>query len=218
MRTHIVWDWNGTLFHDMEAVLEASNAAFATMGIAPMTLQQYRESYEIPIPRFYERLLGRSPSSAEWEQLDGAFHDRYTELRGRCGLTEGAHGLLREWQSAGNTQSLLSMYEHEQLLPVVDAFGITQHFVRVDGRVGDAGGRKAGFLARHLAVLAPQVEPRRTVLIGDAADDALAALESGAHAVLYTGGSNSRSRLEKVGVPVVDTLAAAVELAADLAA
>ncbi|KJK57657.1 HAD family hydrolase [Saccharothrix sp. ST-888] len=217
MRTHIVWDWNGTLFHDMAAVLEASNAAFATVGIAPMTLQQYRDSYEIPIPRFYERLLGRAPSQAEWEQLDGVFHDRYTELRGGCGLTEGASALLRDWQAAGNSQSLLSMYEHEQLVPVVDAFRITPHFVRVDGRVGDAGGRKAGFLARHLAALAPAVEPGRTVLIGDAADDALAALESGAHAVLYTGGSHSRAKLEQVGVPVVDTLTEAVELAARIA-
>ncbi|GAA2242164.1 MULTISPECIES: HAD family hydrolase [Kitasatospora] len=214
MRTHIIWDWNGTLFHDMEAVLEASNAAFATIGVAPMTLQQYRDSYEVPVPRFYERLLGRAPSQAEWDHLDGVFHDRYTELRDRCGLTDGVPALLREWQAAGNSQSLLSMYEHEQLVPVVDGFGITPHFVRVDGRVGDAGGRKAGFLVRHLAALAPEVEPERTVLIGDAADDALAALESGAHAVLYTGGSHSRAKLEQVGVPVVDTLAEAVELAA----
>lgn len=50
VRTHIVWDWNGTLFHDMEAVLGASNAAFATIGVGPMTMQEYREQYEIPIP------------------------------------------------------------------------------------------------------------------------------------------------------------------------
>lgn len=202
----------------MEAVLEASNAAFATVGIAPMSLQQYRDSYEIPIPRFYERLLGRAPSQAEWEHLDGVFHDRYTELRGRCGLTEDAPALLREWQAAGNTQSLLSMYEHGQLVPVVDGFGITPHFIRVDGRIEGTGGRKAGMLARHLAVLAPAVEPGRTVLIGDAVDDALAALESGAHAVLYTGGSHSRAKLERVGVPVVDSLAEAVELAERIAA
>ncbi|MEU9133462.1 HAD family hydrolase [Kitasatospora sp. NPDC048540] len=218
MRTHIVWDWNGTLFHDMDAVLGASNAAFETIGISPLTLEQYREMYEIPIPRFYQRLLGRDPSQAEWEALDEAFHRRYAELSPACPLTEGVPGLLSGWREAGCSQSLLSMYEHERLVPVVEGFGLLEHFLRVDGRRGASGGRKAGHLARHLAELGPKVEPRHTVLIGDAADDAQAALEWGLHAVLYTGGSHTRAKLEVVGVPVVDTLAEAVELAAELAA
>ncbi len=105
------------------------------------------------------------------------------------------------------------MYEHDRLLPVVEGFGLTGQFLRVDGRSGPAGGQKAEHLVRHLAALGTQVDPARTVLIGDAADDALAALEAGAHAVLYTGGSHTREKLEPVGVPVVDSLAEAVELA-----
>ncbi|GAA2839630.1 HAD-IA family hydrolase [Kitasatospora paracochleata] len=217
MQSHIVWDWNGTLLHDMEAVLGASNAAFATVGIGPMTLQEYREQYEIPIPRFYERLLGRMPTEAEWLALDGAFHDRYSELFPAAGLTEGALALLTGWRAAGRSQSLLSMYEHERLVPAVEGFGLTPEFLRVDGRTGASGGRKAVHLARHLAALDGQVDRRRTVLIGDAADDAEAALESGIHAVLYTGGSHSREKLAKVGVPVVDSLAEAVGIAERIA-
>ncbi|WP_031076622.1 HAD family hydrolase [Streptomyces sp. NRRL WC-3742] len=216
MRTHIVWDWNGTLFHDMEAVLGASNAAFATIGVGPMSMQEYRERYEIPIPRFYERLLGRMPSEEEWRGLDVAFHERYRQLSPACDLTEGVRELLDGWESAGNSQSLLSMYEHEKLVPLVDAFGLTGRFLRVDGRSGPAGGKKAESLVRHLAGLGERVDPARTVLIGDAADDALAALAAGAHAVLYTGGSHTREKLEPIGVPVVDSLAEAVELAGRL--
>ncbi|MFC5667937.1 HAD family hydrolase [Kitasatospora misakiensis] len=217
MRTHIVWDWNGTLFHDMEAVLGASNAAFATIGVGPMTLQEYREQYEIPIPRFYQRLLGRMPSDAEWLLLDDAFHDHYHRLSVACGLTDGVRELLDAWRAAGHSQSLLSMYEHDRLVPIVEGFGLTGQFLRVDGRSGPAGGQKAEHLVRHLAELGEWVDPARTVLIGDAADDALAALNAGAHAVLYTGGSHTREKLEPVGVPVVDTLAEAVELAGRLA-
>jgi phosphoglycolate phosphatase-like HAD superfamily hydrolase len=67
-------------------------------------------------------------------------------------------------------------------------------------------------MVRHLAAL-EDVEARRVVVIGDAADDALAAEHVGARAVLYTGGSHSRASLEEVGVPVVDTLEEAVEMA-----
>ncbi|GAA2157487.1 HAD-IA family hydrolase [Kitasatospora kazusensis] len=214
MRTHIVWDWNGTLLHDMEAVVGASNAAFATLGVPPITVERYRELYCFPIPRFYALLLGRAPSQQEWTVLDAAFQERYAELSGACGLTDGAAELLAGWRAAGRSQSLLSMHEHVRLLPQVRARGIEQHFLRVDGRSGISDGTgKSGYLLRHLAALAPEVDPRRTVLIGDAADDAEAALNAGAHAVLYTGGSHTRAKLEPLGVPVVDSLAEAVEIA-----
>ncbi|MER6732702.1 HAD family hydrolase [Streptomyces puniciscabiei] len=215
---HIVWDWNGTLFHDNDAIIGATNAAFAELGLAPITLEQYRSLYCVPVPKFYERLIGRLPTDAEWELMDGVFHRYYAEHRARCRLTEGAEELLAGWRSAGRSQSLLSMYVHDELLPLVRGFGIEAHFLRVDGRTGPSGGSKAAHMVRHLEALSGVVEPARTVVIGDAADDAVAARGVGARAVLYTGGSHSRASLEEAGVPVVDTLAEAVEEAERIAA
>ncbi|MEU6557892.1 HAD family hydrolase [Streptomyces sp. NPDC046915] len=216
---HIVWDWNGTLFHDNDAIIVATNAAFGELGLEPITLEQYRTLYCVPVPRFYERLLGRLPTDAEWEVMDGIFHRYYAEHRVRCGLTEGVVDLLTAWRSAGRSQSLLSMYGHDELVPLVRGFGIEAHFLRVEGRTGPSGGSKAEHMVRHLEALdGVGVEPARTVVIGDAADDAVAARYVGAGAVLYTGGSHSRASLEEVGVPVVDTLAEAVAEAERLAA
>ncbi|MFF9122888.1 HAD family hydrolase [Streptomyces sp. NPDC014889] len=214
---HIVWDWNGTLFHDNDAVIGATNAAFAELGMEPITLEQYRALYCVPIPKFYERLLGRLPTEAEWDTMDGAFHRYYSVHRTACSLTEGAVELLTGWTSAGHSQSILSMYGHEDLVPLVRGFGIEAHFLRVDGRTGRSGGSKADHMVRHLGALSETVNPARTVVIGDAADDAVAARHVGARAVLYTGGSHSRASLEEVGVPVVDTLREAVVEAQRLA-
>ncbi|WP_212909243.1 HAD family hydrolase [Streptomyces sp. TS71-3] len=216
---HIVWDWNGTLFHDIDAVMGATNAAFAEIGLAPITLETYRELYCVPVPKFYERLIGRLPSDAEWLVMDAAFHRHYRLHRVRCGLAEGAQALLAQWQSAGHSQSILSLYMHEELVPLVRDFGIEAHFIRVDGRTGPSGGTKAEHMVRHLAAMAGAgVDPGRAVVIGDALDDAVAAQHVGAHAVLYTGGSHSRAALEAEsgGAPVVDTLAEAVEVAGGL--
>ncbi|MFF3202782.1 HAD family hydrolase [Streptomyces sp. NPDC002962] len=214
---HIVWDWNGTLFHDNDAIIGATNAAFVELGLEPITLERYRALYCVPVPKFYERLMGRLPTDAEWEVMDDVFHRYYAEHRVRCGLTEGVVELLAGWRSAGHSQSLLSMYVHDELVPLVRGFGIEPHFVRVDGRTGPSGGSKAEHMVRHLEALTG-VQAARTVVIGDAADDAVAALHVGARAVLYTGGSHSRASLEVVGVPVVDTLGEAVEVAGRLAA
>ncbi|WP_426569382.1 HAD family hydrolase [Streptomyces canus] len=214
---HIVWDWNGTLFHDIDAIIGATNAAFVELGLEPITLEQYRALYCVPVPKFYERLMGRLPTDVEWEVMDEVFHRYYAEHRVTCGLTEGAAELLADWRSAGRSQSLLSMYVHEELVPLVRGFGIEPHFIRVDGRTGPSGGSKAEHMVRHLQALSV-VDPEHTVVIGDAADDAVAALHVGARAVLYTGGSHGRASLEEVGVPVVDTLEEAVEAAQHMAA
>ncbi|GGQ70162.1 HAD family hydrolase [Streptomyces flaveolus] len=215
---HIVWDWNGTLFYDNDAIIGATNAAFAEFGLTPITLEQYRALYCVPVPKFYERLMGRLPTDAEWEVMDATFHRYYTEHRVRCGLTEGVAELLAGWRAAGRSQSILSMYGHEELVPLVRGLGIEAHFLRVDGRTGPSGGSKAEHMVRHLAALGSVVEPARTVVIGDAADDAVAARHVGARAVLYTGGSHSRASLVGAGVPVVDTLGEAVAEAERLAA
>ncbi|WP_030813257.1 HAD family hydrolase [Streptomyces sp. NRRL S-337] len=218
--THIVWDWNGTLFHDIDAVIGATNSAFAEIGLEPITLEMYRELYCVPVPRFYERLMGRLPTETEWLVMDETFHRHYSEHRLACGLAEGVDLLLEAWQTAGGSQSILSMFGHDELIPLVRGFGIESRFVLVEGRTGPSGGTKAAQMVRHLAALT-EVDPGRTVVIGDAVDDAVAAREAGASAVLYTGGSHSRASLETAavpGVPVVDTLAEAVELAGAMVA
>ncbi|MFC4036342.1 HAD family hydrolase [Streptomyces polygonati] len=216
MNAHLVWDWNGTLFHDMDAVIGATNASFAELGLPPITLDRYRELYCVPVPLFYERLIGRLPTSAEWEVMDATFHRHYWALAQACGLADGALELLTARQAAGLTQSLCSLAPHDRLLPLVTSHGIEGHFLRVDGRTGPSTEGKAAQMARHLASL-DGLDGGRVVVIGDALDDAAAAAHVGAYAVLYTGGSGSRRSLESAGVPVVDTLAEAVGLAEEIA-
>ncbi|MFE3180730.1 HAD family hydrolase [Streptomyces violascens] len=216
---HLVWDWNGTLLDDSVAIIEATNAAFAELGLEPITLERYRDLYCVPIPRFYQRLIGRLPTDAEWLVMDAAFHQQYWARADACGLTEGAAELLAARWAAGLSQSLLSMAPHEHLVPIVRRHGITGHFIRVDGRTGPSHGSKAEHMVRHLTALRaadPEISGERTVVIGDAVDDAVAAAAVGAKAVLYTGGSHSRASLAAAGVPVVDSLAEAVAVAEEL--
>jgi phosphoglycolate phosphatase-like HAD superfamily hydrolase len=217
---HLVWDWNGTLLHDIDVVIAATNASFAEIGIPPITLERYRELYCVPVPRFYERLMGRPPTDEEWEVMDTTFHRHYFARADSAGLADGAAGLLAAWQESGQTQSVCSLAPHDRLLPWVSRLGIDQHFVRVDGNSSNSVVRgKAAQMARHLAALGGEldgVDPGRVVVIGDAVDDADAAAHAGARAVLYAGGSHSRRSLARAGVPVVDTLAEAVAVAGGL--
>lgn len=214
---HIVWDWNGTLLHDIDAVIGATNASFLEIGLEPITLERYRELYCVPVPLFYKRLMGRLPTEDEWLVMDAVFHKHYGARVDACGLAEGAAELLAARQAEGRTQSLLSLAPHEHLVPLVRRHGIAERFVRIDGRTDSSHAGKAERMVRHLGELG-EVEARRIVVIGDALDDAVAAAHVGAQAVLYTGGSHSRGSLEAAGVPVVDSLGEAVETAEQLVA
>ncbi|MFF5209381.1 HAD family hydrolase [Streptosporangium sp. NPDC000396] len=208
---HIVWDWNGTLFHDIDAVVAATNVVFEPYGLGSYDVDGFRAVYTRPIWAAYERMLGRSLFEGEWEKLDLGFHENYHRLMLECGLTQDAVSTLESWQAAGGRQSLLSMWTHERLVPTVAEFGIDRYFTRVDGLRGGSGGHKADSMVTHLAALG--VDPADVLVIGDSVDDAHAAQHVGARAVLYTGGVTSRVDLEALGVPVVDTLANAIDYA-----
>lgn len=208
MTKHIVWDWNGTLFHDIDAVVGATNEVFKPYELPLLTADDFRAVYTRPIWLAYERLLGRALHEGEWERLDEGFHDSYYRLMAACALAADAGTVLATWPG---TQSLCSMAPHDQLLPVVARFGIDGHFARVDGLVGLPGGEKAEHLAAHVAALG--VDPASVLVVGDSVDDGFAARYVGARAVLYTGGMTPRAELETVGVPVVDTLTEALNYA-----
>ncbi|GAA3241697.1 HAD family hydrolase [Nonomuraea helvata] len=208
MTTHIIWDWNGTLFHDIDAVVGATNEVFKPYALPVLTAEGFRAVYTRPIWVAYERLLGRPLAEGEWQLLDDGFHEHYFRLSEVCGLADDAELALTSWTG---TQSLCSMAPHAHLVPKVESFGITRHFNRIDGLLGTTGGEKAAHMVAHIESIA--VDPREILVIGDSVDDGLAAKHVGARAVLYTGGMTTRAELEGTGLPVVDTLSAALEYA-----
>ncbi|MEV4011389.1 HAD hydrolase-like protein [Nonomuraea angiospora] len=208
MTKHIIWDWNGTLFHDIDAVVGATNEVFKPYELPEMTADGFRAVYTRPIWVAYERMLGRPLTEGEWELLDDGFHEHYFRLSDACALAADAELALANWTG---TQSLCSMAPHAHLVPKVDSFGITRHFTRIDGLLGTTGGEKAAHMTAHIKAIG--IDPAKVLVIGDSVDDGLAARHVGARAVLYTGGMTTRAELASVGFPVVDTLSDALNFA-----
>ncbi|GAA3626616.1 HAD-IA family hydrolase [Nonomuraea rosea] len=208
MTKHIIWDWNGTLLHDIDAVVAATNEVFKPYALPALTADGFRAVYTRPIWIAYERLLGRSLNEGEWEQLDDGFHQHYFQLADVCKLAAGAELALSSWTG---TQSLCSLAPHAHLVAKVDSFGIARHFIRIDGVTCAMGGEKGEHMTAHIAAIG--VEPGEILVIGDSVDDGLAAKHVGARAVLYAGGMTSRAELKGTGLPVVDTLAEAMDYA-----
>ena len=208
-RSHLVWDWNGTLLDDLTLVVSSTNSAFAAAGGRSVDSDEHRRTFRRPVAEFYAEILGRAVDAEEFERLDRIFHDAYRLGLTTTSLAADAMAAIRSW---AGSQSLLSMWFHEELVPALETYGLAGVFTRVDGLRTEIGGDlKAGHLAQHLAELGLAGDD--AVLIGDSLDDAAAAGAVGAGVVLYTGGFTHPARLRASGLPVADTLVRAVELA-----
>ena len=206
---HLVWDWNGTLLDDLWLVVEATNASLAVCGGGPVTAEEHRRDFRRPIIEYYAGVLGRAVDAEEFSRLDKAFHETYRTGLHRCALTVDAMEAVAAWSG---TQSLLSMWFHDELVPTVDRYGLSTRLSRVDGLRGHVNGMpKAPFLASHLAEQG--LSGGDCVLIGDSIDDADAAAAVGARVVLYAGGFTDEARLRATGHPVARSLSEAITLA-----
>jgi phosphoglycolate phosphatase-like HAD superfamily hydrolase len=206
---HLVWDWNGTLLDDLDLVVAATNASLASVGGPRITADEHRRDFCRPLSRYYSNVLGRQVTTDEFGQLDRAFHAAYRAGLADCRLTADALVAIGSWSGS---QSLLSMFFHHELVPVVRRHGLVEHLRRVDGlRDPVGGGSKAPHLRAHLEALS--IRGDECVLIGDSVDDAEAATAVGARIVLYAGGITEAGRLRATGLPVATTLVEAVALA-----
>lgn len=207
---HLVWDWNGTLLDDLKLVVDATNVCLATVGGPVITAEDHRRDFRRPILDYYAHVLARPVDQVEFQLLDDAFHDAYRLGMADVQLAPDAMAAIGRW---AGTQSLLSMFFHDELLIEVERHGLGAHLIRVDGLPGTVGGhRKAAYLERHLQAL--QLDPAGVVLVGDSVDDGEAAASLGASCVLYAGGFTDEALLKATGLPVAYTLLEAVELAA----
>lgn len=214
---HVVWDWNGTLFDDLDIVVASVNVSLRSVGALPIDTARYREVYRRPLHHFYEALLGRPVLPEEMASIDRDFHDAYHALLDQARLTVDARRAVEMVADRGQTQSVLSMWWHDRLVPAVRYFELEDHMLAVDGHRGPPGASKQNHLARHveqLTRLFPGVVRHEAIaVIGDVTDDADAARAVGVECVLYDAGSQPRAALEATGSPVAATLVEAVELA-----
>lgn len=215
-RVHIVWDWNGTLLDDFDITVRAANAACGALGAGPFDPETYRCSFTRPVRLFYERLLARPMTDAEWDTIADAYHTHYLRFLPEARLRDGAEQVLASLAEAGVTHSLLSMTVHDELMDVVGTLGIAESFLAVEGVRRQARAEtKHQALERHIAELQRRhAEPLRAddvLLIGDTLDDHDAATAFGAACVLLADGSYDPEHARRLGLPLASSLGAAAE-------
>jgi len=209
--THVVWDWNGTLFDDVACSVEVANQLLGEFGLRRFVgLADYRATFRFPIVDYYADLGFDTGPGGNFVAAAHRFMELYRAAAPRCGLHAGATEALASLHVAGLRQVVISAAEHGHLAAQVGPFGLDRWLDGFHG-IGDIYAASKEELARGW-LAAEGVEARSVVFVGDSEHDFEIADAVGARCVLFSGGHHARPHLESLGAPVVDALAEVADL------
>jgi phosphoglycolate phosphatase-like HAD superfamily hydrolase len=206
---HVIWDWNGTLLDDFAITARITIDALDDLGCSGVTEDDIRNHYRRPLPRYFDRLLGRTALSTELKHLGDSYVTRYEAAMHDLPLAADAIDAL-EAIAPFASQSLLSMAPHPQIALLIEHHRLGEHFSLIQGFAGTGHPSKRESLVAHCEALG--VAADRCWMIGDTVDDFDAGNPLGIRTVLVTTGMQARAALVATGAPVVDTLADASRL------
>jgi len=200
--THIIWDWNGTLWDDTWLCVEINNHMLERRGLPPITIDTYRDKLCFPVDQYYSQ-LGFDYARDPYNTLAEEFIEEYTRRRFECELQPGARALIASLHARKTPQAVLSAYQHDTLMQAVDYFELTPFFNDIIGLDDIYAAGKVENGRKYIAGL--DYAPDQVLFIGDTIHDFEVAEAMGVNCILVANGHNSRPRLEACGVPVLDT-------------
>ncbi len=200
---HIIWDFNGTLLADAQLGVDCDNYVFDVLGLARITIDDYRAHMTMPVRDFYTA-LGVDLNVYKYETISRLWLDRFNQHAVCAGLIPGALDTIRRLKAAGFTQSILSASYEKSLLEQCTALGLADEMNMISG-LGDESAQKKTDIGRaQLRQLG--LAAKDCVLVGDMVADSELADVLGTDCVLVPWGHNSTERLEKTGRRVAHTL------------
>ena len=206
---YVLWDWNGTLFNDVTAGMNAANAMLRRRGLPEITMERYRATFGFPVRNFYTA-VGFRLEDEDWDALAVEYHKC---LRGdpTQRLREGAVEALDLVKAAGAGQSVISALRQDMLDADTAKAGIRGYMDRIYGVDNLDGATK---LSRALELVSElKLGPGGAVMIGDTLHDLETARETGAACILADLGHQSLAGRVPEGVPVARSLVEAARLA-----
>ena len=205
MATHVVWDWNGTLFDDLDCCVEVANTLLGEFGLPALEgIAGYQSKFRVPIVAYYADLGFDISPGGNFDAAARRYLELYATASQACGLHEGAREVLGALQAAGVQQVVISASEQANLHAQLAPFELDDWLAGAHGIEDIYAASKEGLARRWLAEA--HVAPADVVFVGDSEHDFEIAAALGAGCVLFSGGHHSRAHLEKLGAPVIDHL------------
>ncbi|MBC9073597.1 phosphoglycolate phosphatase [Thauera sp. CAU 1555] len=186
----VLFDLDGTLLDTIADLAEGANRMLAELGRPLRTLDEVHSFVGKGIPNLVRRCLTENTQATEAE-IDAAlpvFRRHYAEVNGRATrIYPGVLETLAALREQGRRLAVVTNKAEAFTLPLLERMGIAGHFdAVVSGDTLPVKKPDPAVLFHACRLLG--VDAGRTVMIGDSANDALAARGAGMPVLLVTYG------------------------------
>jgi phosphoglycolate phosphatase len=202
-KTHVIWDFNGTLVNDVELVLNITNDILKSRQLPLVDAERYRQIFEFPVSSYYAK-LGLPGEGEEFRAVADVFAKNFESGMHDCALRDDALPCFEALGKRGTSSSLLSASRQASLMALAEQFELTDVMTDVCGIDDHYAHGKVESGQRWLAETGRV--PGDIVVVGDTAHDYEVAPALGAACILVSVGHSSREKLEKTGCPIADSL------------
>ena len=191
----VIWDWNGTILNDLDAVLLTLNEMLSIRGLPFESKDKYKSRFKFPVIEYYKE-LGFDFQKEDFHDASVEYVQLYNKHNDMFKLTDGVIDVLEHFKKMNKKQYVLSALDEICLRDILQKYGLIHYFEDVFGSDNIYGSKKVDTGRRLLNVSG--VDSSDCVMIGDTEHDAEVAFELGFKCVLYTGGHNNKERLVAV--------------------
>ncbi len=199
--THLIWDFNGTILDDVAVGIASANVLLGKRGLPLIeTEAAYKAHFGFPVIDYY-KILGFDFTKESYDDVAVEWVKEYLARVPQAGIYAGVRETMEKVKAHGTPQILLSATQLDMLRRQVEGLGLSNVFAEIYG-LGDVHAKSKRMLAERLREKHPN---GRFLFIGDTDHDLEVARAAGGDAVLFSGGHQSRERLERLGCPVVDS-------------
>lgn len=192
----IIFDGSGTILNDIEAVWRANSDAYRMFGVkCCRTLEEFRERFMLPIPRFH---LANGVPPELLKEVDASFREFYPRYAESVGLFPEVKEVLEELKKRGTSLGIVSNIPVLFLAEHLKKFGLAGYFAIVTGQE-DCDEQKPSPKPVLLTMGRMGAGPGEAMYVGDMEEDMIAGRKAEAMtaAVVRPESYHPRWRLER---------------------
>src|SRR4051812_1032065 len=197
----VAFDWNGTIFDDIEGGTRAESATRAHFGFKNTTAEEIRKHFIIPIRKYWINAgLSEEFFDKHSGEIDAEFMKNYEPEEAVSPIRKNTKEIL-DWLESQNIQSVIAS---NHIVPHIEKqttrFGIRRYFKAILARdvFGDITHHKRTFKDELLAkyVEDNQLNPQEVIIVGDTTEEIEIGRKLGYFTISITNGWQSEDRLK----------------------
>lgn len=198
---NLLWDLDGTLIDSMPIIAESLNKTLAESNLPTKPIAEMRPLIGPELGSILSMLL-KTENAEEIDTAKAIYRRFYKQEMVNSPVFDGIERVLQHFQSIGFTQYVatakLQVYGEE----ILQALGIRRYFAAVYGSYEDGHLGDKVQLLKHL-VVEENLQPARTIMIGDTLYDMEAARANNLTAVAVAWGYGNLAELKEAGAHYV---------------